>query len=146
MMPSSLFQMKRHTRRPPPTCKSSWREGRIATFRRSPAVLTGYVSWIDSSVSPAIDVSLLIDVYAQPGGTEFFGSTSTGGLTLTLSLNTNPDPLLYNLVLTIERGGWTDDDSWHDLARPKDPCLWDTGELEHVYTPGMDENHARLSV
>lgn len=145
-MTSSLFQMKRHTRRPPPTCKSSWREGRVATFRHSPAVLTGYVRWLDLTVSPAIDVSLLIDVYAQPGPTEFFGSTSAPGVTLTLSLNTNADPNLYDLVLTVETPTHYDDDSWHDIQRPADPCEWDTGELSHIHTPDVDENNARLSV
>ncbi len=145
-MPSSLFQMKRHTRRPPPTCKSSWRAGRIATFRRSPAVLTGYVRWLDTNVSPAIDVTLLIDVYAQPGGTEFFGSTSSPGVTLNLSILTNIDPALYDVLLSVTAGAYSDDDSWHDLLRPKDPCEWDTGELSHLHDPGVDENGARLSI
>lgn len=145
-MPSSLFQMKRHTRRPPPTCKSSWRAGRIATFRRSPAVLTGYVRWLDTNASPAIDVSLLIDVYAQPGGTEFFGSTSDPNATLTLSINTNPNPDLYDVVIEITTPTYSDDDSWHDLERAKDPCQWDTGELSHIHDPGVDENGARLSI
>jgi len=145
-VPSSLFQMKRHTRRPPPTCKSSWREGRIATFRRSPAVLTGYVRWLDTDATPPIDASALIDVYAQPGGTEFFGSTSLPGVTMTLSILTNADPALYDVLITITAGTYSDDDSWHDLERPVDPCQWDTGELSHIHDPGVDENNARLSV
>jgi hypothetical protein len=138
--------MKRHTRRPPPTCKSSWREGRIALTPFHPAVLTGWVSWKDLSVSPPVDVACLIDVFAQSGPTEYFGSTSLPGAVLTLSLNTNADPTLYDLVLSIKTQTYVDDDSWHDQPRPLVPCLFDTGLLSHIHTPGLDENHATLSV
>ena len=138
--------MKRHTRRPPPTCKSSWRQGRITPSPTRPFVLAGFVRWLDATVLPPIDVSLLIDVYAQPGPTEFFGSTSAPGVTLTLSLNTNLDPALYDVVLTVRTPTHFDDDSWHDLIRPQFACDWDTGRLSHVHVPGVDENDAQLSL
>jgi len=143
---SSLFQMKRHTRRPPPTCKSSWREGRIAATPFAPGVLTGWVRWINTTVVPPINVAVLIDIYAQSGPTEYFGVSYAPGVTFTLSFNTNADPNLFDLVLTVETPTFYDDDSWHDLPRPAIPCEIATGILSNIHTPGADENYVELSL
>lgn len=145
-MPSSLFQMRRHTRRPPPTCKSSWREGRIPLSPLIPNVLTGWVRWIDTTPTPPVDIALTIDVYAQAGPTEYFGITRVPGAQLTLSILTNADPTLYDVLLELTTPTWTDGDSWHDLPRPSDSCLWDTGILSHIYVPDTDANYAMLSL
>lgn len=145
-MPSSRFQMNRHTRKPPPTCKTSWREARLAQTSHFPAVLTGWASWLDLLVSPPVNVRTLIDVYATSGPVEWVGSVVLPTAVLTLSIVANPNPALYDVVLAIKTPTWADDDSWHGLIRIPDPCQWDTGELSHVYTPGVDENHAMLSV
>jgi len=138
--------MRRHTRRPPPTCKSSWREGRIPLSPLTPNVLTGWVRWIDSTPTPAIDIAVTIDVYAQAGPNEYFGITRVPGAQMTLTIVANADPTLYDLVLEITTKTFTDDDSWHDLPRPSNSCAWETGLLSHIYTPGSDENYALLSV
>lgn len=145
-MPSSRFQANRHTRKPPPTCKTSWREARIAQTSHQPAVLTGWAGWLDLTVSPQVNVRTLMDVYATAGPTEWLGSVTLPGVVLTLSIVAAVDPLRYDVVLAIKTPTWDDDDSWHDLLRVPDPCDWDTGELTHIHTPGIDENFAMLSV
>lgn len=144
-MPSSLFQMKRHTRRPPPTCKSSWREGRIQQTAFRPAVLTGWVRWIDLAATPPINHATLIDVYALPGPTFYKGSTKLPDVTFDVELTDEPDPLFYFINLKVTSPTWTDDDSWHNLNKAELFARLTTGIQSHIYTPGADENWAQLS-
>lgn len=95
---------------------------------------------------PTVDFALTIDVYAQAGPTEYFGITRAPGVQMTLSIITNADPALYDLVIELKTPTFIDDDSWHDLVRPSDSCRWDTGILSHIYIPGTDANFAQLSV
>lgn len=138
--------MRRHTRRAPPTCKSSWRAGRIALTPFSPAVLTGWVRWLDSTVGPPIDVMTLISAVAQSGPTEYVGRVHLPGVEVYIEITASSDPALYDLSLTMIRPGIGYGENWINLPRPVLPCGLDTGELSKVYTPGIRQMACRLSL
>lgn len=144
-MPGSRFAQRRSVPRPPPTCKSSYRQGRMAETPNHPAQLTGIVQWLDLTQTPPINFVSIIDVDETAPPTEYIGSVTMGEVSITVTLGPGFAPELYDILIEIVTPTWSDDDSFHDLPRPDNPCEWDTGDLANIHTPNVDEVSINLS-
>lgn len=111
----------------------------MAETPNHPAQLTGIVHWLDLNQTPPINFVSIIDVDETPPPTEYVGSVTIADISITVTLGPGSTADLYDILIEIVTPTCSDDDSFHDLPRPADPCNWDTGDLANIHTPNVDE-------
>lgn len=143
---ATKFRANQNRAKSPTWCYAAIVPPPIMYIGNIPLQLAVFTYWLDTTLVPPADINeafrLRYDA-AIPGWT---GSSAVAGWRLVAIIEILAAPGQYDLTLELRNGpALIDDDSWHDQDCGLLPAF-DSGELEHIYTPRVDANgiHALL--
>ena len=98
--------------------------------------------WYDQTIPAHVAESFTLYKRAVP--TSWSGQSGQVGLNLYVQVDALLAANTYDISLAIRRDLIPlDDDSWHGVIIPQGPPF-NSGLLQHVYTPGLDANGIRV--